>query len=147
MFFYNINEATYIKGKDFVGYIFNENHFVLMTIENQKTRYTPNKVDILILEQILKNKLRCENSEQTNQNNECPVINKNLKNYVRQYVGFINTEGEKIIWINFLWKKHFDESRLKKDIIMISDGCSHYWNIKVNIDREDLYELSINGNG
>ena len=101
LFFYNINEATYIKGKDFVGYIFNENHFVLMTIENQKTRYTPSKVDILILEQILKNKLRCENSEQTNQNNECPVINKNLKNYVRQYVGFINTEGEKIIWINF----------------------------------------------
>lgn len=147
LLFYSTNETTYIKGKGFTGYIFNENHFVLMSIENQKMRYTPNKKDILNAEKLLKGNLKCKNSEQANQKNGCPVIHKNLKKYIRQYVGFINTEGEKIIWINFLWDKNIDESKLKQDIIMTHDGCSHYWNIKINIDKEVLYELNINGNG
>jgi hypothetical protein len=147
LFFYNSNETTYIKGNGFIGYIFNEKHFILLSIENQKKRYTPSREDILNVEQLLKDKLKCENSELINQKNSCPVIHKNLKKYVRQYVGFINTDGEKIIWINLLWDKNIDDSSLKEEIIMVNDGCSYYWNVKINIDKKDLYELNINGRG
>ena len=74
-----------------------------------------------------------------------PIIHENLPKYRRQYVGNINKKGQKIIWINFLWTKENDESRLAKDVLYVDDGGSYYWNIKVNIVTEELTDLMING--
>ncbi|MDM8178149.1 hypothetical protein QT327_27955 [Olivibacter sp. 47] len=38
-----------------------------------------------------------------------------------------------------------DEERLPKDIVTPLDGCSHYWNIKVNLDKGEVFDLIING--
>lgn len=134
-----------VKGKGFKGYIFGKDHFVLMTIENQQERYTPEKQDIHLAERVLKEGLAVVNNPMNNQGGGCPVIHKNLKKYIRQYVGFVNEAGEKVIWINFIWKSDADEKRLAKEIGSALDGCSHYWNIKVNLDKGILYELNVNG--
>ena len=70
-----------------------------------------------------------------------------MKKYKRQYVGFINDKGEKILWINFVWDKRLTESELSEDIISVKDGCSYYWNIKINVTTNNIFELKINGLG
>ncbi len=141
------NESVLINGKDFTGYIFDENHFVLMTIDNQSKRYTPSKEDVFLAESIIKNKLKCLNTSLINQGDNCPIIHKKTKKYIRQYVGFINNRNEKIVWINFIWKDKFPNEKISKDIIQVMDGCSYYWNIKVNLDTRNCNDLNINGQG
>lgn len=143
----NLNFPEFIEGNGFTGYIFNENHFVLLSIENQKKRYTPTKEDVFLVEKILKDKIKCANVDLLNQSEGCPKIHKKFKNYIRQYVGFINKDGQKVIWINFIWKNNFSNDKVANDIIQVLDGCSYYWNVKVNIDENSLYDLSINGKG
>ena len=145
MLWFSPQPSCLVKGKGFRGYLFDKDHFVLMSIENQQARYTPEEQDVLLAERIIKDGLAVVNSPMDNQGGGCPVIHKNLKKYIRQYVGFVNEAGEKVIWINFIWKSNADEKRLANDIESALDGCSHYWNIKVNIGKSTLYELNING--
>jgi hypothetical protein len=141
------NNITYIKEKEFDGYIFGKDHFVLISVENQKERYTPTKEDIIKAEKLIKRDLRKANKSLMNQGESCPIIHENLKCYTRQYFGFVNQQGEKIIWINFVWKTKSIEAILSKDLFNVLDGCSHYWNINVNLGKGKLFNLNINGQG
>lgn len=142
-----IQLPTFIKGKDFSGYIFNAEHFVLLSIDNQNKRFTPTEADVIQTEKLIKNQINCLNKELLNQSDGCPKIHKNLKKYIRQYVGYIDSDGNKIIWVNFIWKNEVSNEKLKEDFIQVFDGCSHYWNLKVNLQENKIYDLKINGNG
>ncbi|RLD81287.1 MAG: hypothetical protein DRJ10_06365 [Bacteroidetes bacterium] len=139
------NNSCNIEGKGFKGHVFNKDHFVMISIRDQASRYTPTNDDIIKAEELLANNLEKINKPLINQGGDCPIIHKKLKKYIRQYVGFINKDGEKIIWINFIWKDKVDKNKLSQDIYTILDGCSYYWNIKVNLDKQELFDLNING--
>lgn len=141
------NNPRFIDGGKFSGYIFDENHLVLIQIEDQKSRYTPSDNDIYLAENVIKEKLKEANINLLNQGNNCPIIHEKLKRYIRQYVGFKNIRGEKIIYVNFVWKNKDLFDRLSKDIVIVHDGCSYYWSVKVNLNQRILSELRINGNG
>lgn len=141
------SNPVFIKGQNFKGYIFPEKHFVLISINNQSKRYTPTEEDIILAEKVLSKKIRQANLKKINQGKDCPQIDINLKRYFRQYVGFIDKDGNRIVWINLLWENYMSEESLKKDIVQVLDGCSYYWNISVNIDKELLQDLSVNGRG
>ena len=128
------------------GYIFDSAYIALVSVENQKERYTPSEEDIRKAESIIKEKLKDANKQRINQTDNCPVIHKNLKKYMRQYVGFLNNDGQKIIWVNMIWKDKGIKD-LGKEIITVLDGCSYYWNVKINLSEESLYDLDINGLG
>jgi hypothetical protein len=86
------------------------------------------------------------NVDLLNQVDGCPVIHKKLTKYKRQYVGIINQNGDMVVWVNFIWAKDKDSiKKLGDEIIIILDGCSYYWNVKVNLSSENLFDLSING--
>lgn len=139
--------SSYIQGNNFEGYIFNKEFFILLTIKNQKVRYTPNSEDITNAEQIISQKLYRINRKRINQASPCPIIHENLKNYERQYFGFINRRGEKIIWINYIIKDYVTKEMLAKDLILPKDGCSNFWNVKVNLNLGKIFDLHINGPG
>jgi len=139
------NHSYFVKGEDFKGFVFSKDHFVFMSIEDQIKRYTPSKENIIQLEKLIKINLKEVNTELINQGGDNPIIHKCLKKYLRQYVGFINKNGDKIIWVNFIWYNKTDKVKLAKDIINVMDGGSYYWNIKVNLSKSQLFELSING--
>lgn len=138
-------EPTYIKGKKFSGYIFNAMHQVLIMDEDK--RYTPTEADIILTEKLIVEKIKELNKRQENQSHGCPVIHKSLRRYVRQYVGFINAKGEKVVWINFIWKDRVSDEELKEDIVVVNDGCSYFWTIKVNLFTLTLHDLQISGQG
>ena len=141
------NNPIHVCGKEYEGYIFDATHFVMVSDQQQKNRYTPSTDDVSAAEKLLKKNLQSINKNRINQIGSCPVIDKKLKKYKRQYVGFINDKGEKILWINFVWDKRLTESELSEDIISVKDGCSYYWNIKINVTTNNIFELKINGLG
>lgn len=136
--------SEYYKGRGYQGYAFNKDFFVFMSIENQKERYTPTKQDINLCEEILKRDI----DELISSLNLCTSISNNtLEKYWRQYVGFVNKDGDIIIWINMLYKRsnHLTKAELSNDIISVEDGGEDFWNIYVNVTKKYLYKLQING--
>ena len=134
------------KSKYGEGYIFDSSFQVFKSINDENRRCTPSETEVNLAELILKQQLKSLNKNKVNQFNNCPVINKRLHKYFRQYVGFINNSGEKVIWINFFWNKNLIK-QAKENIIEVNDGCSYYWNIEVNIDKGMASHLKVNGAG
>lgn len=69
-----------------------------------------------------------------------PKIMKNLKQhkYFRQYVAAKNSNGEKLVWINFFCEEYYTPS----DEIYImegADGGNCIFQVKVNLTNEDCY--------
>jgi len=138
------SENIYVKGNDYEGIIFNYD----------KKRYnsnyingffTPTIAEIKIVEKALKEQLENLNKFQVNRIIENPIIHENLDNYRRQYYGYIDKNGFKIIYINCFWKytKHQD---WQSKFIGVDDGGSYYWQVKFHIEENRLFNLTINGN-
>ena len=140
-------QSSYVEGKGYKGYVFDKEHFVFMSIENQKERYTPRQFDISMVEQLLKDSIDHIMKNQ----NDCSkqAVNKhNIKKYRRQYVGFITKDNEIIIWINFLKKdRNFGNKDLSRDIVSVLDGGCNFWSIHANLTKRKLFNLHVNGDG
>ena len=137
----------YIKEKKIEGYIFPKEYTpVLVYFDDAKERYSPTKEDVLKAEQLVKEQLINLNRPLVNQGGKCPIIHNSLSKYLRQYIGYVDQNGDRILWINYIIRKDKDQSsKLGKDVIMVLDGCSNYWNVKANLSKEKLYDLRING--
>lgn len=130
--------------ESYKGVIVNEN--VDIFVDDKKEWFEPSLQEVKKAEQLLANQIEELNKEELNQDSkECPDIDKNLNKYIRQYIGYINTSGEKIILINMLWAKDVDYGGLDSEYILVFDGCSHYWKVKVNLSSGKVYDLEING--
>jgi hypothetical protein len=134
------NVAEHFKTRQFEVAIFPESSNELM----QQNRFTPTKEEIIKAENALKSKLKFLNNPRMNQSHS-PIIHKNLKKYKRQYFGYINDKGEKVLYINSLWSKSVKEKHWLNGLIWISDGGSHYWNIEYNLETDELENLNVNG--
>lgn len=147
--------STVIKKGHLTGVIFKENGGCFLYLQD-KERFTPTIDDIQKAERILKENLAKVNELRINQIDNCPIIHKKLKSYRRQYFGYIDNNGDKIIYATFNWDRysifdrlrgyHKDESEnWKKEKKTVLDGCSYYWEIKINLDTEQLFKLGVNG--
>jgi hypothetical protein len=123
--------------------------------EDTLKRFTPTGNEITLVENILRSQLKHADKATPDNPINQQSIDKNLNKYFRQYVGFINNEGDKIIHINLYWEKYplFDRWRgydpLSKiytsDFEMILDGGYHYWNVNVDLTKSIVERPTING--
>jgi len=103
-------------------------------------RFTPGFPDIdkaehALLEQMLL---------QRDTTKKLPDMYRHIKKYKRQYFGYTNKDGHKILLINMFWD---DDKYIKnwlKQMIMVQGGGSSYWNVKYDLDTNKLYDLQIN---
>lgn len=66
--------------------------------------------------------------------------------YYRQYIPYINKNGEHIIEINaFCSSDNFKYDDWRSYIITVEDGGSCYWQIKINTDTQTYFEYRVNG--
>lgn len=137
---------TEVLGSNYHGYVFNKDWAVDITVENQDGRFTPEDIDIAKAEKLMQKKLAFLNRNHENQEGLCPIIDEHIRKYIRQYVGFTDVNGAKIVWINGVWEGTFTDL-VSKDIVRTSGGCGRYWSIKVNLDTEKVYGLEVNGSG
>ena len=137
---------TEVMGTNYHGYVFNKDWDVDIMVENQDGRFTPEDVDIAMAEKLMQKKLPYLNRFHENQEGMCPVVDEFLDRYTRQYVGFTDIHGFRIIWINFVWDEKMTK-QLSQDIVRTEGGCGRYWSIKVNLDTEKVYGLEVNASG
>ncbi len=135
-------ESTLVKGKGYTGYAFNREHFVFMSIDNQKERYTPTKEDIALAEKIIRDGI--DNYLKREKIHTRSIKQNKLSKYKRQYVGFITKNGDVVIYIAFL-KNINNVDMLSKDIITVLDGGETYWSVFINLTKTTLYGVHING--
>jgi len=147
--------STVIEYEKFQGVIFSDKALCFLCLQD-KERFTPILNDIENAERILTQKIKNANKDLINQGNGCPIINRNLKNYRRQYFGYIDNNGDKIIYTTFVWDRYTlwdklrgyykDESEnWKTEKEMVLDGCSYNWEIKINLNKSELFEFDVNG--
>lgn len=75
------------------------------------------------------------------------VLGKKPEDYNKQFVGAINSQGERILWINCFCKREINSFKgWKENIIFVADGGNCFIQIKFNLDKNDgHYEFKVNG--
>ncbi len=80
-------------------------------------------------------------------------IKQNFKKYYRQYIPYINKNGDRIIEVNAFCKipEYPVDGDIKsmdweKKYVNIMDGGECYWQIKLNLDQMKYFDLNINSN-
>jgi hypothetical protein len=138
-------QNIYIEHKNYSGVIFSK-EYDPFGLQGTGNKFTPTIADIDLAEHILRRGIKAINNNRPNQVKDCPVVHKNLSKYKRQYFGLLEN-GDKIIYINCFWSKHFDKTQTywKTDEVNVFDGCSYFWSIKVNLTKKFLFEFGVNG--
>jgi len=107
-------------------------------------RFTPNTEQVKAAEAILENQLASLNSHREGQGKHGgPVIDEQLPQFARQYFGYVNAEGETIIYISAVHKAASNNWR--RGAVVVLDGGSSFWQVQVNLSRSLLFGLRING--
>jgi hypothetical protein len=82
------------------------------------------------------------NSERTP---ESPYRNQiDLLKYGRQYVPYINSKGQKEVWVNCFCDHWQHDEAWKKNIVWVMDGGSCYFSLKINFAENRYYHFSVN---
>ena len=150
-------EIKLIENPTFKGAIFPATYNIEFS-ENPplEKRFTPTIAEIEELETQLRKNIKEINKNKPNQGKDYgPVIHRNLNKYVRQYIGFIDEDGQKVIHVNFIWN-HYSfwdrirgftkpDDRWKTEWQMTFDGGSRYWNIKYLVDEDRFIHFRVNG--
>lgn len=71
----------------------------------------------------------------------------NLKEYKRQYLPYVDNNGQKIVWVNCFCTRWRSYERWRKYLIIIEDGGPCYFNVKVNLTTKDYHDFYANGYG
>ncbi len=145
----NSNSTQYFKNIHFVQLEPSDSNFHY-SIEDFKTYWVADTSDLFIAEKIIFSAIK-------DLKNKGLILSiKNLPFYGRQYVCFVNSKGERLIWVNALCRilksqvEINGEYELKKwdwqnKLILVDDGGDCYWRILINIDKETYSDFYING--
>jgi hypothetical protein len=146
-----------VKSNKFRGTIFTNRYSSIPLTSDTDTlqRFTPTKEDVVLAEAILNEQILKLNTPRLNQFRRRQFIDKNLNKYFRQYVGLIDEQGNRVVYINLSWDRFTLLDRIKgywderltytSDYSMTLDGGSRYWSISVNLTTKTLYGLGVNG--
>lgn len=139
-------EAKFIKGTNYCGYIFFVTHNCMVGIEDQVSKYMPNDKVVEDFESELRNEVIVMTDSLVDQGKGCPDIKRKLQKYCRQYFGFTNSVGERVLYVNFVWSKSGDHimKKIDNEWIGVYGGCARYWNIKYNVSNNKFYDLRVN---
>jgi len=103
--------------------------------------------DLQTIDGLLNDCINSNNSKQDTTKGLSEYIN--LKNYKRQYVPFINSKGEKKVYINcFCFPGYADEfDYWKKSLVDVDDGGSCFFHLTINLTSKQYEQLYTNGYG
>ena len=140
----NVVTVDHYKTKKFDVAIFPANYIDIIPGK----RFTPIRGDVEKAEIALRLNLEKLNQPLINQTPKT-IIHKKLNKYKRQYFGYVDSSGQRILLINCFWERkqnQFSKNWLTERINVL-DGGSYYWQVKFNLDKDELFDLHINGHG
>lgn len=149
------DHSSLVKGDNFEGIIFDKSY-----IQNPKDtaeliikKFTPTDEDIILVEKVLTTK-----NNDNNNKGDIKYIFNNLRKYRRQYMGYYNGKGEKIIYVNCFpveedWANEKIKVTLSKTkipkwydhLFYVFDGGRSFWQAHVSLTKKSIIDISING--
>lgn len=154
------DHSIHVSGDSFEGIIFCEKYKgrydVYDTSEYKKNNwYTPTFTDIESTEKVLLTELKKESQTKKEKYSVAKIVFNELKTSYRQYIGYINPQGEKLICINGFpneedWaKKKSTEPPYNpvwyNHIFKVFDGGPSFWHITINLTTKKIVFFGVNG--
>ena len=103
--------------------------------------YDPTDADIEAAEKIMRQGFEDQKKETRNN-----IGGKSPDDYNRQFVGAIDENGDKLIYVNCFCKKEIEYFKDWKDkIIHVADGGSCFFHATINLTKNKYTNFSING--
>jgi len=138
------DQITYVEDAQFKGVIFSAAYELPLVDETLKGRFTPTVDEVTRLEEELKSRIKDINKSRSNQGRHYgPIIDKKLGRYIRQYVGFVNDKGEKVIYVGLHWNRR--DYNWKEEFLIVFDGGSYHWTIRYNEEKNEFSHFGVNG--
>ena len=149
------DHSSHIIGNNFEGIIFHEDYYEHAddTTERNIKRFTPSNEDIILTESVLKT----EGKNKQNKGDRKYIFN-NLEKYRRQYIGFFDKKGDKIIYINsFRVDDDWADKKIKignggleiptwyNTLFKVFDGGGSFWQIGIDLRKKQIIGMSVNG--
>lgn len=130
-----------MKNADLEGVIF-ASSYDIKPLFSGYGRWDPSKDDIVKAERLIRAYIEAIPAGDSYEQICGPKILEALNKYKRQYFGLIDENGNKLIWVNFFSS---DFPKWRKELVFVMDGGYRYFNIKVNLGAEEVFDLEING--
>lgn len=126
------SNQTVISAESKMDWLFGKNY----------KNYNPSDGDIAIAEKIMLQGFDDQKRGTVNR-----LADKLPGDYYRQFVGAIDENGNKIIWVNCFYKSELGTFKEWKDkIVYVEDGGNYFFNVKVNITKNTYTDFRVNGN-
>ena len=132
---------------DFVFEWQNNNSSLWISIDSTFEKFTPTIEEIGLAKLLSKNHI---DSLEYNRNPKIvkrygKLLKFNDSYYFLQYVGYIDSKGNRTVFVNAVCKSYGQKSDLWKDWIFVFDGGSCYYHIKVDLTIKKCFDFSVNG--
>ncbi|RPD42633.1 hypothetical protein [Chitinophaga barathri] len=131
-------QQQYVILPGLTGYIYRPEEVEERVGEDETRKIALSLADVLETEKYMREQMVRIDTPRTFSS---PHVHQKLSGYGRQYVGYMNVAGERIVWVNAIWGGF----PLHRGIESVKDGGDYYWNVKVNLTRKKVYDLYING--
>ena len=141
--------SIYVKTEDYEGVIFGIN-CPENVIDDKAYRWNPTEEDIAKAEKLIKKYIvrSVEKKHRMLNQISTPIVHQNFDKYYRQYLGYIDKRGRKILYVNCFWKdKENQFPGWKRKYVKVFDGGSYYWQINVNLKKKKCFDYRVNGYG
>ena len=112
---------------------------VLIELKDKKL-FTPDKSEI----KIAKKQEICY-LDSLEKANKKKLFSHKKNRYFRQYLGYIDNKGDKIILINVFCENNYSKEDLTRIWKIVLDGGECYYQIEVNLNTKKCFKFSING--
>ena len=75
-----------------------------------------------------------------------PKINWNKTKCYTQMIAALSADGKtKMVWVNCLCGYLRGDGSWKENVVIVNDGGSNFFNLKINLTTGQAYELYVNG--
>lgn len=125
------NEIDTVKFKDYSFFTY-DTAFYHHVFPREMISYDLTNEDLIKVESILKSCVKETDLEFK------------LTDYFKQCIAVRNKNNEREVWINLLCNPR-DVQKLRYFIIETNDGGDCYFNVKLNLDKGECYDLRVNG--
>jgi len=99
--------------------------------------------DLQTVDNILADCIKTHNAKQDTTKEFSEYID--LKKYKRQYIAFINSKGEKKVYINCFCTSDWGFDYWKKSLVHVNDGGSCFFQVTINLTTLEYEKFGTNG--
>ncbi len=139
------NDNVKVSSEGYEGVVFDESYRCSFYKKATQT-FTPTQEEIKLVEASIVTDFEMLCGEMRHRN--CPETKK-LSKYKRQYFGYYDEDGNRIIYVNCFYSPSDEKALYFSDWetreIVVFDGGNNYWQISFNLHTGKLFGLSING--